>query len=722
MQTTMAAIFLVLLLGKVLPTNAARVPFQIEPRQAAMIEQHGVAISQVGSNGAPALQIQFQLGPTYPNAEFTPQGRGSWDWSKFGAMVLRVRNPEAEPVHFLMRIDDDPETQSGTVHCKTVSGTAPAATTASFVLNYSDGADSLKVYGMRGAPPSVHLPGTVELAGNGSVEVQHITSFQIFMHRPEKESTLVIESIRLIAVQPATELYDRIVDAFGQYTRADWPSKIHDETELKAAANTEAQQLAAAPVLPDRDQYGGWAAGPNFPATGFFATRKINEKWWLVDPDGKLFFSTGICTVDDREWGTVVTGREQMFTWLPREDDSLARFFHPLGRIHNGPVSRGRTYSFYAANLYRKYGNDYESLWEKTTIARFKSWGFNTLGNWSSQRLEQKHGVPYTASLGIGGDHQRISGGSDYWSTMHDPFDPQFAADAEVSVRRLASRIKDDPWCIGYFIDNELSWSGGSGPEQGRYALAYGALSADKGSAAKAAFVAQLKEKYGTAERLSHAWGKRIDNWETLNGLYQANSAAPNEAMKQDMAVFARAFAGQYFTVVRDALVKFDANHLYLGCRFSNFTPEETEAAARACDVVSFNVYQPKLTQSQWGFTNKLGKPCIIGEFHVGATDRGMFHPGLVAAADQKERAETFKQYVRSVADQPAFVGCHWFDYIDEPLTGRWFDGENYNIGFISVTDTAYPEMVAAAREVNGEIYSRRQSSQSGGEAVSHER
>jgi hypothetical protein len=58
----------------------------------------------------------------------------------------------------------------------------------------------------------------------------------------------------------------------------------------------------------------------------------------------------------------------------------------------------------------------------------------------------------------------------------------------------------------------------------------------------------------------------------------------------------------------------------------------------------------------------------------------------------------------RSVWALPAFVGCHWFQYVDQALTGR-FDGENYNIGFVTVTDTPYPEMVEAAREVNVTVY-----------------
>jgi len=67
-----------------------------------------------------------------------------------------------------------------------------------------------------------------------------------------------------------------------------------------------------------------------------------------------------------------------------------------------------------------------------------------------------------------------------------------------------------------------------------------------------------------------------------------------------------------------------------------------------------------------------------------------------------------YQDYLRSVADHPSLVGCHFFKYNDEPLTGRPGDGENYNIGFTTVTDGLYPEMIAAAKAVHGEVYARR--------------
>ena len=128
---------------------------------------------------------------------------------------------------------------------------------------------------------------------------------------------------------------------------------------------------------------------------------------------------------------------------------------------------------------------------------------------------------------------------------------------------------------------------------------------------------------------------------------------------------------------------------------------EAIAAAAQVCDVVSFNIYQREVDPKEWAFLNDLGKPAIIGEYHVGATDSGMFHTGLVSAADQDERAAVFAGYLRSVIDHPALVGCHWFQYADQPLTGRALDGENYNIGFVTVADTPYPEMLRAARDVH---------------------
>ena len=81
-----------------------------------------------------------------------------------------------------------------------------------------------------------------------------------------------------------------------------------------------------------------------------------------------------------------------------------------------------------------------------------------------------------------------------------------------------------------------------------------------------------------------------------------------------------------------------------------------------------------------------------------------MFDCGLRKTRDQNERAERYSAYIRKAAEAPWCVGAHWFQYVDQALTGRG-DGENYNIGFIDATDDPYPEMRDAARAIHRDLY-----------------
>jgi hypothetical protein len=64
---------------------------------------------------------------------------------------------------------------------------------------------------------------------------------------------------------------------------------------------------------------------------------------------------------------------------------------------------------------------------------------------------------------------------------------------------------------------------------------------------------------------------------------------------------------------------------------------------------------------------------------------------------NQKERGVAYSYYVEHAAAHPEVIGTHWFQWIDQPATGRG-DGENYNIGWVDVTDRPYDELVQAAK------------------------
>ncbi|MFO0890026.1 MAG: beta-galactosidase [Isosphaeraceae bacterium] len=178
----------------------------------------------------------------------------------------------------------------------------------------------------------------------------------------------------------------------------------------------------------------------------------------------------------------------------------------------------------------------------------------------------------------------------------------------------------------------------------GRHGLALGALRLPAAtSPAKRAILEQLRGKYGEIAGLNAAWKTSFRDWATLEAPWQPESGRPamTDAFKADLRHFVKEFARAYFRTVRDELKAADPDHLYLGCRFAWRTEEAIAASTEFCDVVSFNIYERRVDPRKWDFLKDLGRPVIIGEFHAGALDRGMFHTGLVSAADQAERARS---------------------------------------------------------------------------------
>ena len=156
--------------------------------------------------------------------------------------------------------------------------------------------------------------------------------------------------------------------------------------------------------------------------------------------------------------------------------------------------------------------------------------------------------------------------------------------------------------------------------------------------------------------------------------------------------------------MVNKNLKKHDPNHLNLGMRFGDSSDKVIELSGKHFDVFSVNSYSLTPSKEFMERIDKLtGLPVIIGEYHFGTPDRGM-SAGIVQVSNQKERANAFRYYNEQGFSHPSLIGTHWFQWIDQPNTGR-MDGENYNIGFLDITDRPYPDMVDAMQTTFGRLY-----------------
>jgi hypothetical protein len=543
-------------------------------------------------------------------------------------------------------------------------------------------------------------PGGVE-AGKG-IDAGDVTQIILFVPKPSAEHVFEVRPIRAAGTNDNykwLELDEKklfpLIDRYGQFIHKDWPGKTHSDEDLQRRRTQEAADLAAKPGPEDWDQYGGWQSGPKLQATGFFRVQKHEGKWWLVDPEGRLFWSHGSDCIRSGVDATPITDREHYYADLPGRDSPFA-VFYGRGRWAPHGYYQGKSYETFShsgANLMRKYGDDFARQFNEAAHRRLRSWGMNTIGNWSSREVSLLRKTPYVATIGSG--RKTLEGSSGYWGKFPDVFDPDFQSSTRKAMAAEKGATAGDPWCLGYFVDNEIAW----GEE---LSLAEATLKSPPTQAAKKVFLADLKAKYGTIDKLNAAWGTKHASWDTL---LESRDAPNRKRAYDDLAAFSTKTAEQYFRVCRDAVHAVAPHQLYLGCRFAWVNDRAVRAAANFCDVISFNIYGRTVTTKR--LPEGVDKPIVVGEFHFGALDRGMFHTGLVKTASQQERAAAYKSYVLGALAHPSFIGTHWFQFSDQSTTGRG-DGENYQIGLVDICDTPYPETIQAVREVGYGMYKYR--------------
>jgi hypothetical protein len=527
------------------------------------------------------------------------------------------------------------------------------------------------------------------------VNPSQIKSLTLKISENHEGGTFIIGDIRGVgSYNPPSEKilstsFFPFIDSLGQYIYLDWPGKTYQNDDLNKAIENEKTDLGKFPGPSEWDTYGGWSGGPKSEATGNFRVEKINGQWWLIDPQGNLFWSHGITCVRFNNGDSKINGRNHYFKSLPDKESPMYQFYNFSGN--------DTAFIFSEANLYRKYGNDWKEKSTELAHRRLKSWGMNTMANWSDPQIYQQNNTPYTVAIYF--DWPKLGGGS---KKFPDIFDPLFRSGLKSRLAEEKGRTTNDPNCIGYFIDNELRWND----------LALTAMSSEKPLPAKTELVEFLKKKYRTIQDLNKGWSTKFASWKKL--LNTPVTSVP-EAAQADLHEFDLVIADLYHQVCYEELKAVAPDKLYMGSRndFHYYPDDKTYewviySAARYCDVISFNRY--RFSAADLKLPDDIDKPVIIGEFHFGALDRGLPHTGLRSVKDQDQRAEEYISYVEGALQNPNIVGVHWFQYGDQAYTGR-FDGENYQIGFVDICDYPYWETITACRKVGYRLYQTRMQS-----------
>ncbi len=406
-------------------------------------------------------------------------------------------------------------------------------------------------------------------------------------------------------------------------------------------------------------------------ATGFFHMETIDGRDWPIDPTGRAVILAG--TQHIKPWGTF----------------SDAAGYSPYGR-------------FVATN--------YPSVeaWADETLARLDDWGFTMLGNACALGVLARKTLPHVRNIQLG---QRVSRGDPDWfirewqfrpcSALPNVFHPDFAAACEWRAREQCAPYKDDPWLIGWFIDNELAWWGTSKriPGTGLYGC-----------------VAALPP--------SHSARKVLDAFLAERGKAVGGSGAESPSFA-DKIDFLRLYARTYYEKTVSAIRKADPNHMVLGSRYAGINgaaPVVYEEAGKFCDIVTFNCYPwadldrgivldaeggVPMTERLREYHSYAKAPLMITEWSFPAMDHG--HPCLVGAGQrfrtQAERVEATMLFARTLLADPHVAGYDYFKWNDQPKTGSSRHApEDCNYGLVNDEGVPYEGITSAFKALHSDL------------------
>jgi len=432
--------------------------------------------------------------------------------------------------------------------------------------------------------------------------------------------------------------------------------------------------------------------------TGFFHVEKIDGRWLVIDPAGQEFYIIATDYVDNKRW-----------------------FCEKLGYVP------------YERNVAKKFPST--EAWAESAVSRLKEWGFNSLGIDCAPGVHYK-GLPHTVFLNVGcdfcrqGEPFRIAFGKNGQATpcsyFPNVFHPRFEEFSRMKAENICAANRNDPWLLGYFIDNELAWWGK--PEH-RDACAFGLFEAcmekPAGHSAKQGVIDWLRRRYATVQRLNAEWGTDLASFDQLPEKTVLNGSKP-KAVAAAKTDFARFVADRYFAITTAAIRKADPNHMILGCRFAGLFPlsyqPAWEACGRYCDIVSVNVYENVNQRTGEVYAEIKGerlplgqefrrisalacnKPLWVTEWSYMAYDSGLpnEHGAGQLVDTQEEKAFAFTAFQKLLFGLPCVVGSSYFQWHDQPAEGMssWF-AENGNYGLVDQEDEAWEEVTRAAARVN---------------------
>jgi len=425
--------------------------------------------------------------------------------------------------------------------------------------------------------------------------------------------------------------------------------------------------------------------------TGFFHLEKIQDRWWLIDPEGYVFLSLGLNHVHPRQL-LQESNREQ----------NIQKFGDP-------GETEGRR-----IDLNSEFVRNFRIMVEDD----FKTLGFNTYG-YTSYDYRPPYVAYYVRLLGF----LNISA----WMqpdriNFPDVFTTEWKEGCESFLKEQydIENIKDDPELLGYWfapipihtkrdaaeMKGDMFWDY---PRPEVLTWQETLKISEANTPAKEVFVDLMKERYrGNIARFNRVYGTSCTGFEDINQLSSEllSPARGYEASLDDEAFF-RLIIKEYYSSICEIIRKYDQNHLILGDRYNGNTGPSIAALLEARNWVDV------IMTHHWGYFRDIkdnlemmhkltGKPILIGDSCFSLPYPEMPNPFGPHVESSAERGRMYRQFAENVFSLPYIIGWNWCGYIDN--LEEWEKGTQHS-GIKNAYGENYTELTDVMKEVNASIY-----------------
>ena len=285
------------------------------------------------------------------------------------------------------------------------------------------------------------------------------------------------------------------------------------------------------------DTYGGFTDVKG-EETGFFHTEKIDDRWWLITPDGNALWGIGMA--------------------------------HPITDFTQSAVTFA-------------YNGDQEA-WLRGTIDRMRNLGYNCVwsGPYCPERLTKgftdrelaervfvESNIPYAFPLPLIKHAVELKPGE----SQPDVFSDEYIRYVNDLVAKYVPKLKDSPWVMGYYYgfgswDQEIRW--------------INQTLARPNSSGRERLTGILEKRYqGDINRFNEVYGTQSNSFTSLKAssnivypewirrLKMGYAKMPKQKGSQELFDDAQALLGEIITQVyqlgHEAIRKHDQNHMIFG-------------------------------------------------------------------------------------------------------------------------------------------------------------